>query len=110
MLAAQPTPAEAQLHESIVSLAAQPAPECVVLDQSVTASVAQIMAEDAKLTETLLGLAAELTPEERARCGDCVDLLIAARGDELAHRTLRRVSDLEEMITILKRRLAAGRH
>ena len=109
MLPAQPTPEEARLHESIVSLAAQPAPECVVLDENATVSVAQSMFEDARLTETLLGLAAQLTPQDRARCADCVDLLIAARGDELAHRTLRPVSDLEDMITILKRRLLAGR-
>ena len=109
MLPAQPTPEEARLHESLVSLAAQPAPECVLLDESVTASVAQPMTEDAKLTESLLALVAQLTPEDRARCADCVDLLIAARSDELAHRTLRRVNDFEDMIAILKRRLEARR-
>ena len=109
MLPAQPTPEEARLYESLVSLAAQPAPECVLLDESVTASVAQPMTEDAKLTESLLALVAQLTPEDRARCADCVDLLIAARSDELAHRTLRRVTDFEDMIAILKRRLEARR-
>jgi hypothetical protein len=109
MLPAQPTPAEAGLYDSIVSLAAQPAPACVVLDESVTASVAQPMTEDAKLTERLLALVEQLTPEDRASCANCVDLLIAARGDELAHRMLRRVTDLEDMITILKRRLPARR-
>ena len=110
MLPAQPTtPAEARLHESIVSLAAQPALECVVVDENVMAPVAQSPTEDARLTETLLALAAQLTLEDRARCADCIDLLIAARGDELAHRALRRVTELEDMITILKRRLTAGR-
>jgi len=109
MLPAQPTAAEARLHESIVSLAAQPALECVVVDENVMAPVAQSPTEDARLTETLLALAAQLTLEDRARCADCIDLLIAARGDELAHRALRPVTELEDMITILKRRLTAGR-
>ena len=109
ILAAQPTPAQARLHERIFSLAAQPAPECVVLDESVTAPVAQSMAAYAGLSERLVALVAQLTPEDRARCADCVDLLIAARSDELAHRTLRRVNDFEDMIAILKRRLEARR-
>jgi hypothetical protein len=109
LLAAQPTPAEAGLQESMASLAAQPAPECVVLDESVMASVAQFMTEDAELSESLVALVAQLTPEDRAKCARCVDLLIAARGDELTHRALRRVTDMEDMIAILKRRLEAGR-
>ena len=46
-------------------------------------------------------------PEDRAKCARAVELLLYARGDELAHAALRSVTDLDDMIATLERRLEA---
>jgi hypothetical protein len=61
----------------------------------------------AEATEALMALAAQLTSEDRAKCARAVELLLYARGDELAHAALRSVTDLDDMIATLERRLEA---
>jgi hypothetical protein len=63
--------------------------------------------DDSDRTAALMALAAQLTSEDRAKCARAVELLLYARGDELAHAALRSVTDLDDMIATLERRLEA---